>query len=311
MSILRTAGGDLDINDTLLQGSILAHEHLQIDLSHNKSADNVLGTAEEADIVADLTDAKLHNDLCAVADLSVPGSGRDVRALQRIAALTGIPTIAATGLYWEPAPAAFASSTVDELVKQMVYEIQHGIDGTDIRAGVIKIGTDKGPPSSHAIQIFAAAARAAQITGAAIVTHTSTPDQSTWQLEQLLSAGVSPNRLLISHLHKFKTIDEILAVARFGVMVGIDQIGFASGSGLDAQADLVASLCNHGITHNLILSSDMARRSRLSRHGGTSYGTVFSEFVPRLQARHVSQAQIRQMLHTNPLTLLAIDKIRE
>jgi phosphotriesterase-related protein len=308
VKVLRTVSGDVSITDTRLQGFILAHEHLQIDLSHNKSTDNVLGIAEEADIIADLEDAKIRNGLCAVADLSVPGSGRDVEALHRIATHAGIAALAATGLYWEPAPAALADLTVDKLAELMIHEIEHGIDNTKIRAGVIKIGTDKGPPTPHTARVFAAAAAAARATGAAIITHTSTPDQAAWQLKQLLSAEVPPARLLISHLHKFKTVKEITVIARQGVTVGIDQIGFTSGPGLEALADLVAALCDLGVANHLILSSDMARRSRLRRHGGTSYGTVFSEFVPRLQARRVSSTQIEQMLHGNPLALLAIDK---
>ncbi len=309
MKVLRTVSGDVSIRDTRLHGFVLAHEHLQIDLSHNKSADNVLGAAEEADIIADLEDAKILNGLCMVADLSVPGSGRDVEALHRIATQAGISALAATGLYWEPAPAELADLAVDELAELMIREIEQGIGNTKIRAGAIKIGTDKGPPTPHATRVFAAAAAAAHTTGAAIITHTSTPDQAAWQLEQLLRANVPPARLLISHLHKFKTVEEITVIARQGVLLGIDQIGFASGPDLEALADLVATLCDLGFSDHLILSSDMARRSRLRCHGGTSYGTVFSEFLPCLQARRVSSAQIEQMLHGNPLTLLAIDRI--
>jgi len=56
----------------------------------------------------------------------------------------------------------------------------------------------------------------------------------------------------------------------------------------------------------LIVSSDVARRVRLHRHGGTSYGTVFSQFVPLLRERGVSEAQINTLLFDNPRRLLTL-----
>ena len=61
-----------------------------------------------------------------------------------------------------------------------------------------------------------------------------------------------------------------------------------------------------GLAGQLILSSDMARRTRLRRHGGTSYSTVFTHFLPLLRERGVTSAQIDTMLRDNPARLLGL-----
>ena len=48
--MIRTVSGDVGA----IAGRVLAHEHLQIDLSAQKGPNNVIGQAEESDVIADL-----------------------------------------------------------------------------------------------------------------------------------------------------------------------------------------------------------------------------------------------------------------
>ncbi|MBO0756527.1 MAG: hypothetical protein J2P54_11740, partial [Bradyrhizobiaceae bacterium] len=98
--MIRTVLGDMQIP----AGPILAHEHLQIDLSHNKGHDNVFGPEEEPDVVADLKVTVERHGLAGVADLSPVGGGRNIKALARISRNTNVAVVAATGYYWEPVP---------------------------------------------------------------------------------------------------------------------------------------------------------------------------------------------------------------
>ena len=56
--MIRTVTGDV----VAIAGRILAHEHLQIDLSAQKGPNNVIGQAEEPDVIADLRKAKANMD---------------------------------------------------------------------------------------------------------------------------------------------------------------------------------------------------------------------------------------------------------
>ena len=299
--MIRTINGDIPS----VTGPILAHEHLRIDLRGNKNADVVLGPDEENVVVADLRDAAATHGLALVTDLTVPGSGRDVTALARMSRAANVPVVAATGFYWEPFPAPVMEQPLDALATSMVAELTQGVDGTSLRCGVIKVGTPGGPPDATATRLFGAAAEAAGKTGAAIITHTSSLDQIGWHRHFFSGAHVDPSRLLISHFGQ-GTPDLLRDIGRFGCFMGVDQIGFTKGPTLEELADLVAAGCAAGLVRQLIISSDMARRTRLSSFGGTSYGTMFSKFLPRLTARGISDRDIDIMMRDNPVRLLSL-----
>ena len=69
-------------------------------------------------------------------------------------------------------------------------------------------------------------------------------------------------------------------------------------------ADLVRDACAKGLERQLILSSDIARRTLLSRFGGRGYCTVFRDFVPMLEERGIPAATIETMLRDNPSRML-------
>ena len=288
-----------------LAGRILAHEHLQIDLSAQKGPNNVIGQAEEPDVIDDLRKAKEHG-LAAVVDLSAPGWGRDPVALRRISQRSGISVICATGCYWDPFPGIVVNGSVEALRDAMVAEIASGVGATGIRCGVIKVGTACGAPGEMEARLFAAAAAAASYTGAAIITHTSSPDQAPWHIQTLDRAGMDLTRVVISHMGAVGNIAQLVAAARAGVTLGIDKVSFPKGPTNVQLADLVRDACELGLLRQLILSSDVARRTFLHRHGGRSYSTVFADFVPMLLERGISQVSIETMLCENPSRLLAL-----
>jgi hypothetical protein len=134
--VIRTVTGDIAV----VQGRILAHEHLQIDLSAQKGPANRIGEAEEQAVIEDLRHAKEFG-LAAITDLSAPDWGRNPAALRRISVEAGIAVVCAAGFYWDPFPGIAIDGTVERLRDSMIAEIETGVGGTDIRCGVIKVGT--------------------------------------------------------------------------------------------------------------------------------------------------------------------------
>ena len=79
--------------------------------------------------------------LAAITDLSAPRWGRDPAALRRISERAGVKVVCAAGYYWDPFPDIALASSVEEIRDAMIAEIEQGTDGTDVRCGVIKVGT--------------------------------------------------------------------------------------------------------------------------------------------------------------------------
>jgi phosphotriesterase-related protein len=297
--MIRTVDGDV-VN---IDGPILAHEHLQIDLCCQKGPEVVLGEPEQDDVANDLRKAMQHG-LQAVVDLSVLGSGRNPAGLKAISRKAGLPVVCAAGFYWDPYPQIVLESSVEELRDILIHEITTGIGDTGIRAGVIKIGTDRGEIGEVATRVFKAAALAALATGAAVVTHTSAVEQAFWHLETLLGGGLEPSRILVSHMGAAQNAAQLVEIGRYQAMMGIDKVGFIARRSNAELAALVRDACAAGLEHLIILSSDVARKDRLLRHGGSSYGAVFTDFYPMLRERGVSEQQIEIMMCCNPQRVL-------
>jgi phosphotriesterase-related protein len=303
--VIRTVTGDI----AAVHGRILAHEHLQIDLSAQKGPANRIGEAEAEAVVDDLRHAKEFG-LAAITDLSAPDWGRDPVALRRISVAAGVAVVCAAGFYWDPFPAIAINGAVEELRDIIISEIETGVGGTGIRCGVIKVGTNRGEPDDVAERLFRAAVGAALATGAPIITHTSSPDQAAWHMRVLEQAGMDMSHVVISHMGAARDVAELVEVARSGVFMGIDKVSFPKGPTNDQLADLVREACAKGLERQLILSSDIARRTLLRRHGGRGYCTVFADFVPMLLDRGIAPSQVETMLHDNPVRLLTLSNAR-
>jgi phosphotriesterase-related protein len=303
--VIRTVTGDI----AAIQGRILAHEHLQIDLSAQKGPANRIGEAEEEAVVDDLRHAKEFG-LAAITDLSAPDWGRDPVALRRISEQAGVAVVCAAGFYWDPFPRIAIDGTFEQLRDIIISEIEIGVGGTDVRCGVIKVGTTRGEPDAVAERLFRAAVGAASATGAPVITHTSSPDQAAWHVRVLERAGMDMSRVVISHMGAAHDVTELVELARAGVFMGIDKVSFPKGPTNDQLADLVRDACERGLERQIILSSDIARRTLLRRHGGRGYCTVLADFVPMLLNRGVSPSRIETMLHDNPVRLLTLSNAR-
>jgi phosphotriesterase-related protein len=300
--VIRAVTGDVES----IRGRILPHEHLQIDLSAQKGPANRIGADEEAAVIEDLVQAKEYG-LAAITDLSAPLWGRDPTALRRISEASGVLVVYAAGYYWDPFPEIAERFSVEEIRDAMIEEVEVGADGTDIRCGVIKVGTAR-QPSEPAERLFKAAAAASRATGAPVITHTSSVDQAAWHIRVLEGAGMDMSHAVISHMGAAKHISALVEVARSGAFVGIDKVSFPKGPTNVELVDLVRAACDKGLERQVLLSSDIARRTLLSRFGGRGYKTVFADFVPMLDERGIPPATIELMLRENPARMLQLAK---
>ena len=243
-----------------------------------------------------------------IVDLTLPGIGRDVAALRRISERSGVNLIASTGLFRAPFyPAWLDGLTSDRLAQRFVAELHDGIDGTDIRAGVIgEIGTGRHGISPLEERVFRAAALAQRETGAAIMTHTWYGALALAQLEVLRAEGADLTRVVIGHFGDRRDLDAQLRVLETGASIAYDHIGLEEVQRDDVRAAAVADLVRRGFASQLVLSCDVSYKSRLHWHGGTGYDVLLTAFVPLLRDTGVEEDAIETMLVGNPRRLLTL-----
>ena len=88
--------------------------------------------------------------------------------------------------------------------------------------------------------------------------------------------------------------------------MGIDKVSFPKGPTNVELADLVRAACDKGLERQLILSSDIARRTCSRAMAASGYCTVLRDFVPMLEGRGIPAATIETMLHDNPARMLRL-----
>src|SRR5699024_8628819 len=88
----------------------------------------------------------------------------------------------------------------DPLVEMFVRDIETGISGSAVRAGMIKIATDAAGLTPDGRRIFAAAAEAHGRTGVPITTHSDAATRGgIEQQDELERLGVPLDRVVIGH----------------------------------------------------------------------------------------------------------------
>ena len=139
---------------------------------------------------------------------------RDLEVWAELSRQTGVNIVASTG-YYAPVvrPANFAERTITQLADHMIKEISVGIDGTDVRAGIIKIGV--GDFGADDRKLLKAAAIAQRETGLSVTTHGA--NQSI--LDLLEGAGVPPERVYLGHADVHPSLIDLLQLVRRGCSV--------------------------------------------------------------------------------------------
>ena len=165
----------------------------------------------------------------AVVDCQPPGAGRDVRVLARLAALTGLAVVAATGFHlrrWHGRGGGGAwSLDADAARAAFLAELRDGLveDGTVLpaRAGVVK-AAHPGHSEPASDRLLAAAAGAAAEAGALLVVHTERGAAVEALAELLVGYGASARRIMLCHVDKRPDLGLHRELAEAGFLLEYD-----------------------------------------------------------------------------------------
>lgn len=299
--MINTVLGKIDKSEL---GCTLSHEHIIIDLT---------------DVRGDL-DSKLSNIDLMVAELKLSkeagvdsiievtniGMGRDVKKLKEISEKSGINIISSTGFYTIPYyPEYIKTKSVDELAEIIISEITEGIDGTDIKAGVIgEIGTSLNKLEDISLKVFDSAVIAHEKTGVPIFTHCEIGTMGFEQATYLNSKGINMDKVVIGHMDLVKDEEYIIKVLETGANIGFDTIGKESYVSNLSKAKTIANLIELGYEDKILLSQDVTRISYLKSSDSFGYVEVCEKFIPLLREIGVKQEKINKFMITNPRRIL-------
>ena len=314
MATVNTILGPVDAGDL---GFTLMHEHVR------ESSAGVPYTFpdlfdHDADVkrcAAALNEAAAEG-VGAIVDVTTMDLGRDMRLLRDVAEAADLHIVICTGI-WLDIPRAIANgATVDQLAGSFVREIEEGIEGTGIRAGVIKVATDVGnvedgrlAPSNELV--LRAAARACKRTDVPITTHTSSIAKTgNLQMAVFEEEGVDMGRVCIGHSNDTDDMEYLLGIASKGCFLGMDHFPGGARGGLtwEERAQVIKRLVDMGHADQVTMSHDFGGwmpilpENEGSRSGNNpdGYSFVSRRVLPRLRELGVSDAAITAMMVDAP-----------
>ncbi len=103
-----------------------------------------------------------------------------------------------------------------------------------------------------------------------------------------------------------KSMTDLYRIAEAGAYVGIDRIGLPRYNSDETRARMLMELVAAGYAGRILISSDIARRSRFG--GKPGYRTV-GLFTRMLAEAGADEALVHQLTHLNPKAFLSICKV--
>ncbi len=159
MAEIQTVRGPVDSNNLDLT---LIHEHVMFQHDDSRRKPSI-------DFAVQLLDDACRVGVKTMVELTPV---RRIDWLMEINDRVDINIVASTGYYLERiTPKPLAAFSEQQMMERMTRELTQGIDGTNIKAGIIKVAGDRPELTPWEVQVFTAAAKVQRQLGVCIATH--------------------------------------------------------------------------------------------------------------------------------------------
>lgn len=314
MATVSTVLGPVDTSEL---GFTLSHEHLATGSAGMRHTYPEFfdreGTIEDA--AAALKQA-YDEGVRSYIDPTTFDLGRDIGMMQEVSRQSGVHIIPATGSH-QAIPRVFRSASPDAIAPLYIREVEEGIEGTGVKAAIIKSASDRGGMTEQEVVVLRAVARASKHTGAPVYTHTWSPDRvGEQQIRVLEEEGVDLERVYIGHSNDTHDIDYILGLLRKGVWVGLDRFPGGRYPGVplwQERTEIVKRLVDEGWAHRIMLGHDHSvprgqptpeMREQRANYQPEGYSFISRRVLPYLRELGASEEDIQTIMVDNPRRFL-------
>ncbi|MVA74288.1 phosphotriesterase-related protein [Agrobacterium vitis] len=246
-----------------------------------------------------------------VVEPTCQGIGRNPLALRRIAKASGLNIVMGAGYYLASShPAKVAEMTVEAIADEIVHEALVGVDGTDVKIGLIG---EIGVSSDFTVEeekSLRAAAQAQLRTGLPLMVHLPG-----WYrlghkaLDIAAEEGADLRHTVLCHMNP--SHDDLTyqgELASRGAFIEYDMIGmdfFYADQQVQCPSDedaarAIVKLVEMGHLDRILLSHDVFLKMMLSRYGGNGYAYILRHFLPRLQRHGLGADALTTLMRGNP-----------
>jgi phosphotriesterase-related protein len=252
-----------------------------------------------------------------LVDPTAVGLGRDVGRIRRVNEQVDLNIVVATGIFaFMELPQFFRYRTADELAAFFVADIERGLDGTSVKAALIKCAVEEYGVVGDVPLVLDAVGIAHRETGVPVMVHTNSETRSgLLALDELEARGVDPSRVVVAHAGDSNDLDYLRAMAARGAFLGLDRFGGEHRNSDEQRIETLRALLADGLAEQLHISHDgacfldfLAGDTRFAATGvdlHLDYELIPRTILPALRNAGVTQEQIDAMLVRSPVRFFA------
>ncbi|MBQ8605764.1 MAG: hypothetical protein IJ408_03425 [Clostridia bacterium] len=242
-----------------------------------------------------------------IVDCTLDEIGRDVLALKEVSERTGVNIIAGCGNYYDIAHPQFVENeTEDQLAQRMLCDIEVGIAGSGIKAGVIgEIGTSA-VITDNEKKVLRGAGIAAAKTKLPVHVHTDLYTENGFEVLDILTGlGVSESKICIDHVDVLLRPDYMRALMDRGAYIEFDNFGKEFYVNADRRfaydlerIDVLFELIKSGYGSQILISNDICLKTMLRTYGGPGYAHILCTVRKMAKERGIEK-EYEQILTQN------------
>ncbi len=303
MAFVRTLLGDISPEDL---GYTYSHEHIICRPAYwleRGTMDLILDSVEKS-----TQDVLLFKSMGGktIVDATAIDYGRDVEEVAEISKDTGVQVVGTAGFnkgfLWDSKLTPrlkellgdydtylqwIEESTIDTLTEHVVKEVTHGLEGTEYKAGQVKLGTGYNSIIPLEEKTIRAVARAQKLTNAPLHCHTEAGTMALEQIKLLTQEGICMEHVSFGHMDRNLDIYYYKEILKTGAYLCFDGMGKIKYAPESHRIESIIKLCMAGYADKILISGDMARRSYYNSYG---YGPGLGFIIGKWSDRFINEA---------------------
>jgi phosphotriesterase-related protein len=190
------------------------------------------------------------------------------------------------------------------MVDLFVGDIEDGIAGTGVRAGLLKCAIDAPGLTPGVERVMRAVAKAHHRTGTPITVHTHPGTRTGLDVKRVMcdEEGVDPRRIVLGHSGDTTDVEHLTELAEAGFVLGMDRFGINLDTTFEARADTLVEMVRRGFAEQMVLSQDASCYIDWIDPGVMALMTqwhylhIHDEVLPYVREKGVTEEQIDTML---------------
>ncbi len=315
--MIRTVSGN--IAPESLAGKCLVHEPIQ-NVCNDRLRFGGAAWADERAItetaVEVLANLRTEDGVALLVDGTPNDLGRNAAQLREVSERTGVAIVASAGMYYFPSMLSVERSA-ENLAELILTECADGLDGTDVKPGILKCATDAEGVTADSAKRLAAMGMVQRQTGLPLYAHCAHVEDSAHRMiDVLLANGAAAGKIAIGHASRRLDADYLTGLLQRGCSLSIDQC--FSEEDAERAAPVVVELCrrdfgdrlmffrDHTIYNDFVPDPKSWFRRGMVAHQAT-YAYLFRTLQPALRRAGVGEVQCAAFFNRNVLRFLNMD----